>query len=105
MMKKYGKKTDTLLTQVLTGRQSDAKMDRIKNHAPDIRKLHFVNMKYQTKEYRKYFQNILSATFEGKMKHDDGIDSTAQLCDMIYGNKRMARAEAIQNPFSFGRRY
>jgi hypothetical protein len=82
-----------------------AKMDRIKNHAPDIRKLHFVDMKYQTKEYRKYFQNILSATFEGKMKHDDGIDSTAQLCDMIYGNKRMARAEAIQNPFSFGRRY
>lgn len=82
-----------------------AKMDRIKNHAPDIRKLYFVDMKYQTKEYRKYFQNILSATFEGKMKHDDGIDSTAQLCDMIYGNKRMARAEAISNPFSMGRRY
>jgi hypothetical protein len=82
-----------------------AKMDRIKNHAPDIRKLHFVDMKYQTKEYRKYFQNILSATFEGKMKHDDGIDSTAQLCDMIYGNKKMARAEAISNPFSMGRRY
>lgn len=79
-----------------------AKMDRIKNHAPDIRKLHFVDMKYQTKEYRKYFQNILSATFEGKMKHDDGIDSTAQLCDMIYGNKRMAKAEAMLNPF---RRY
>ena len=82
-----------------------AKMDRIKNHAPDIRKLHFVDMRYQTKEYRKYFQNILSATFEGKMKHDDGIDSTAQLCDMIYGNKKMARAEAISNPFSMGRRY
>ncbi|CDA69856.1 putative uncharacterized protein [Clostridium sp. CAG:510] len=82
-----------------------AKMDRIKNHAPDIRKLYFVDMKYQTKEYRKYFQNILSATFEGKMKHDDGIDSTAQLCDMIYGNKKMARAEAISNPFSMGRRY
>lgn len=82
-----------------------AKMDRIKNHAPDIRKLHFVDMKYQTKEYRKYFQNILSATFEGKMKHDDGIDSTAQLCDMIYGNKRSARVEAISNPFSMGRRY
>lgn len=82
-----------------------AKMDRIKNHAPDIRKLHFVDMRYQTKEYRKYFQNILSATFDGKMKHDDGIDSTAQLCDMIYGNKRSARAEAISNPFSMGRRY
>lgn len=82
-----------------------AKMDRIKNHAPDIRKLHFVDMRYQTKEYRKYFQNILSATFDGKMKHDDGIDSTAQLCDMIYANKRSARVEAISNPFSMGRRY
>ena len=79
-----------------------AKMDRIKNHAPDIRKLHFVDMKYQTKEYRKYFQNIISCTYEGKMKHDDGIDSTAQLCDMIYGNRRVSRVEAAINPF---RRY
>ena len=65
-----------------------AKMDRIKNHAPDIRKLHFVDMRYQTKEYRKFFQNILSCTYDGKMKHDDGVDSISQLCDMIYGNKR-----------------
>lgn len=72
-----------------------AKMDRIKNHAPDIRKLHFVDMRYQTKEYRKYFQNILSCTYEGKMKHDDGVDSTAQLCDMIYGNKRKTRKMVI----------
>lgn len=78
----------------------NAKLDRIKNHAPDIRKLYFVDMKFQTKEYRKYFQNILSCTYEGKMKHDDGVDSTAQLCDMIYGNKkRPARAEATKNPF------
>lgn len=83
-----------------------AKMDRIKNHAPDIRKLHFVDMRYQTKEYRKYFQNILSCTYEGKMKHDDGVDSTAQLCDMIYGNKRArAKAEAVQNPFRGGYGY
>lgn len=80
-----------------------AKMDRIKNHAPDIRKLHFVDMRYQTKEYRKFFQNILSCTYEGKMKHDDGVDSTAQLCDMIYGNKRArAKAEAVANPFRGG---
>ena len=44
-------------------------------------------MKHQTKEYRKYFQNILSCTFEGKMKHDDGVDSTAQLCDTIFRKK------------------
>lgn len=80
-----------------------AKMDRIKNHAPDIRKLFFLDMKFQSKEYRKYFQNILSCTYEGKMKHDDGVDSTAQLCDMIYGKKREhAKAEAIQNPFRTG---
>lgn len=72
-----------------------AKMDRINNHAPDIRRLHFVAMKYQTKEYRKYFQNILSCTKEGKMKHDDGVDSTAQLCDMIYGMKRQKRKAVI----------
>lgn len=72
-----------------------AKMDRIKNHAPDIRKLYFVDMKYQTKEYRKYFQNIISCTYDGKMKHDDGIDSTAQLCDMIYGNGRRKRKTVI----------
>lgn len=72
-----------------------AKMDRIKNHAPDIRKLHFVDMRYQTKEYRKYFQNILSCTYDGKMKHDDGVDSTAQLCDMIYGNKRKKRQTRV----------
>lgn len=73
-----------------------AKMDRIKNHAPDIRRLHFVDMKYQTKEYRKYFQNILSCTYEGKMKHDDGVDSTAQLCDMIHSHKR--KASIISSP-------
>lgn len=72
-----------------------AKMDRIKNHAPDIRKLYFVDMKFQTKEYRKYFQNILGCTYEGKMKHDDGVDSTAQLCDMIYGDRRRKRSTVI----------
>ena len=72
-----------------------AKMDRIKNHAPDIRKLHFIDMKFQSKEYRKYFQNIISCTYDGKMKHDDGVDSTAQLCDMIYGNKHKRRKAMI----------
>ena len=83
-----------------------AKMDRIKNHAPDIRKLHFVDMRYQTKEYRKYFQNIISCTYDGKMKHDDGVDSTAQLCDMIYGDKRArAKVEAVKNPLRGGYGY
>lgn len=76
-----------------------AKMDRIKNHAPDIRKLHFVDMKHQSKEYRKYFQNILSCTYDGKMKHDDGVDSTAQLCDMIYGARKQRKQAVIMEGF------
>ena len=79
-----------------------AKMDRIKNHAPDIRKLHFIKLERQTKEYKKYFQNVLSCTYEGKMKHDDGVDSTAQLCDMIFREKRIAKVEAVHNPFRGG---
>ena len=60
-------------------------------------------MKHQSKEYRKYFQNILSCTYDGKMKHDDGVDSTAQLCDVIYGSKRkVAKVEAVSNPFRTG---
>ena len=79
-----------------------SKIDRIKNHAPDIRKLYFLDFNHRTKEYNKYFQNILGFKTSGKMKHDDGIDSTAQLCDMIYGDRRqIATARAMANPFSF----
>lgn len=77
-----------------------AKVDRIKNHAPDIRRLYFVQMNKQSKEYRKFFHNILTFKYDGKNKNDDGIDSVAQLCDMIYGNKRTAKVEAVVNPFS-----
>ena len=73
-----------------------SKIDRIKNHAPDIRKLYFVDMKHQSKEYRKYFQNILSCTYDGKMKNDDGVDSTAQLCDMIYGRNRIRKTVIME---------
>ena len=75
-----------------------AKMDRIKNHAPEIRKLKFINPKFQKKEYKKYFQNVISCTYEGKMKHDDGIDSTAQLCDMIYSPKKARKTVIIPSP-------
>lgn len=76
-----------------------SKIDRIKNHAPDIRKLFFIDREHRTKEYNKYFQNILSFKTEGKNKHDDGIDSTAQLCDMIYGNKRVRKTIIMGSPF------
>lgn len=75
-----------------------SKADRIKNHAPDIRKLYFIDRDHRTKEYNQYFQNILTFKTEGKNKHDDGIDATAQLCDMIYGRRRTRNTVIIQSP-------
>lgn len=72
-----------------------SKKDRIKNHAPDIRKLYFIDIKHRTKEYNKFFQNILFYKVEGKNKHDDGVDSVAQLCDMIYGEPNVSRKTRI----------
>lgn len=82
-----------------------AKVDRIKNHAPDIRKLYFVKPSKQSKEYRKFFKNILTFKTDGKNKNDDGIDSVAQLCDMIYERRRVGTVEATFNPFRTGGGY
>lgn len=76
-----------------------SKVDRIKNHAPDIRRLYFRDLNHRTKEYNKFFQNIITFKTEGKNKHDDGVDSVAQLCDMIYSTKRQSRkARIIPSP-------
>lgn len=68
-----------------------SKEQRIKNHAPDIRNLYFVDMRHRDKEYNKFFAEILKFKYDGKNKHDDATDSVAQLCDMIYGNIRKSR--------------
>lgn len=75
-----------------------SKVDRIKNHAPDIRKLYFIDRQHRTKEYNKYFQNILTFKTDGKNKHDDGVDATAQLCDMIYGTTTVREVKIIPSP-------
>lgn len=72
-----------------------AKMDRIKNHAPDIRRLYFLDANHRTKEYNKFFQNILSFKYDGKNKHDDAPDSVSQLCDMIYGDGKRRKQTVI----------
>lgn len=73
-----------------------AKEDRIKNHAPDIRNLYFVDMNHRTKEYSKFIQNVLSFKYDGKNKHDDAPDSLAQLCDMIYGRNRIRKTVIME---------
>lgn len=80
---------------------ANSKKDRINNHAPEIRQLHFLERKYRTREYDRYFQNILTFKTNGKNKHDDGIDATAQLCDMTFGVTvgALAKCRAAKNPF------
>lgn len=75
-----------------------SKKDRIRNHAPDIKNLRFLERQHRTAEYQKYFTNILTFKIEGKNKHDDGIDSTAQLCDMIYGDRRIRKTVIMKSP-------
>lgn len=77
---------------------SISKKDRIKNHAPDIRNLYFVDMRHRDKEYNKFFTEILKFKYDGKNKHDDATDSVAQLCDMIYGRTRVKKARVIKSP-------
>lgn len=76
-----------------------SKEHRIKNHAPDIRNLYFVDMRHRDKEYNKFFSEILKFKYDGKNKHDDATDSVAQLCDMIYGATRVRKAKVIKSPF------
>lgn len=58
---------------------------RIFDKAPEIREMYFLDTKYRSKPYEKFMQNIYTFKMEGKVKHDDGPDSMAQLCMMKVG--------------------
>lgn len=61
------------------------KRTRIFDKAPEIRDMYFLDNEHRTKEYQKFIQNLYSFKMEGKVKHDDGPDSMAQICDMKLG--------------------
>lgn len=58
---------------------------RIFDKAPEIREMYFLKSEFRSKPYQKFMQNIFSFKMEGKVKHDDGPDSMAQLCMMKIG--------------------
>lgn len=58
---------------------------RIFDKAPEIREMYFLKSEFRSKPYQKFMQNIFSFKMEGKVKHDDGPDSMAQLCMMKVG--------------------
>lgn len=71
---------------------------RIRDKAPEIREMYFLEANLRSKEYQKFMQNVFSFKLNRKNKHDDAPDSLAQLCDMRAG--AYAVCEAMdQRPF------
>ena len=62
------------------------KRTRIFDKAPEIREMYFVDADHRTKQYQKFISNLYTFKMEGKVKHDDGADSMAQLCTMKLGD-------------------
>ena len=73
------------------------KRNRILDRAPEIREMYFLDSAHRSKQYQKFMQNLWSFKKEGKVKHDDGPDSMAQLCMMKYGTGSI-KATIINSP-------
>lgn len=69
-------------SQKSLGNQS--KLGRIIQFAPDIKRFVFLAEKYQSKEYKKFMEQVTTFTQNGKVKHDDAPDSLAMLADELY---------------------
>lgn len=70
---------------------------RIRDRAPEIREMFFLQSDFREKEYQKFMQNVFSFKLNGKNKHDDAPDSLGMLCDMRMGS--YAACEAMERPF------
>jgi predicted phage terminase large subunit-like protein len=64
-----------------------AKEIRIRDKAPEIREMYYVESGKRSKEYELFMQNVFSFSITGRNKHDDAPDSLAQAVDMIRGVK------------------
>lgn len=75
-----------------------AKATRIEQYVPDIKRWYFISPKYQSDEYRKFFNEACEFSFSVKNKHDDAIDSLGILADfMNHGGSRQAKV--FKRPF------
>jgi len=70
---------------------------RIRDRAPEIREMFFLQSDFRSKEYQKFMQNVFSFKLNGKNKHDDAPDSLGMLCDMRMGS--YAVCEAMKRPY------
>lgn len=79
LKKKYGYRLNS------TGKPTPGKLGkraRIFDKAPEIREMYYLKPEFRSKPYQKFMNNIFVFKMEGKVKHDDGPDSMAQLCAM-----------------------
>lgn len=77
---------------------TESKMQRIFDHAPDIREMFiFRESGRRSKEYEMFMQNVLSYKLLGKNKHDDAPDSLAMAADMVLLSSR--KATVFKRPF------
>lgn len=75
-----------------------SKKMRIFDKAPEIREMYFLEQNCRSKMYQKFMQNMYQFKMEGKVRHDDGPDSMAMLCDMKNGGS-YAQCTAFKRPF------
>ena len=59
------------------------KETRVFNHAPDIKKIKFLDKEHRSIPYKKAMEQLCAFTIQGKNKHDDCPDALAEICEMI----------------------
>lgn len=76
---------------------NQSKLSRIIQYAPDIKKIYFLDEKYQSPEYKRFMTELTTFTVSGKNLHDDAPDSLAMLVDFLTAGVKMVTV--AQRPF------
>lgn len=76
---------------------TQSKLARIIQFAPDIKKFYFLDDKHRSKEYRAFMREVTTFVQTGKNPHDDACDSLAMLADEIYHGG--TKTWVFQRPF------
>lgn len=76
---------------------TQSKLSRIIQFAPDIKRFYFIDDRHSSKEYRDFMEQVTTFTQIGKNPHDDAPDSLAMLADELFGG--VGRVEPMKRPF------
>lgn len=76
---------------------TQSKLARIIQFAPDIKKFYFLDEKHRSKEYRAAMTELTTFVQTGKNPHDDAPDSLAMLADELFHGG--TRVEVFKRPW------